>query len=177
MHWETCSFPHIQVIQAELQDVVWACLSQRQNVEKHVLFVEGTYVDSLSIKIVPFSRHGCTLHRLQLGTQGQLTRRRQPWALSSKEWKTFHTIKPCAWARTQFQRSIHRYFSLSHGCSALCQCHFTSFHFDIITSVRAVFVALCTLKATAHRQRPCTRWSFHLTVGIFAVLGKEWKSL
>lgn len=35
---------------------------------------------------------------------------------------------------------------MSGGSSALCQGNFAAFHFDIITSVRGVFVALCTLK-------------------------------
>lgn len=35
---------------------------------------------------------------------------------------------------------------MSGGSPALCQGNFTAFHFDIITSVRGVFVALCTLK-------------------------------
>lgn len=35
---------------------------------------------------------------------------------------------------------------MSGGSSALCQGNFAAFHFDIITSVRGVFVALCTQK-------------------------------
>lgn len=83
---------------------------------------------------------GCSIHRLQPWTQGQHTRREQPWALSSSEWKTCHAIKPCAWAWTQFHLPMH------YGSSALCQCHFTNFHFDIITSMHTVYMALCTLK-------------------------------
>lgn len=70
----------------------------------------------------------CTSHRLQPGVQGQHTRGKQPWALSSSEQKTFHTIKPSVWASTQFHLPIHAWFSLSHGSAALCQCHFTTSH-------------------------------------------------
>lgn len=42
-----------------------------------------------------------------------------------QQWvKTFYTIKPCVWDRTEFHLPIHSRFSMSHGSSALCQQHF-----------------------------------------------------
>lgn len=69
--------------------VVWACLSQWNNVQQHFLFVEGVCWLSFHPSVDCSADSGCTFHRLKLGTQGQRPKREQLWALSSSEWKRF----------------------------------------------------------------------------------------
>lgn len=153
---------------------MWACLSQWHNVGKHVLFVERVcwlpFHQTLT-GCVPFT--DCNYYEHKDSVQGDS----KPWALSSGKKKTFHTIKPCAWVWTKFHLPIHLRFSLSHGSSALCQCHFTTFYSDIITSVHVVHMALCTLpflrwmhRAQRAEMHTLIFWSFDLTIIILLCL-------
>lgn len=120
----------------------------------------------------------CTFYRLQLQEHKNSPRGRHCPSVGETHF---------TWWSTSLDSILYPYsfqFSLSHSSSALCQCHFTTFHFDFITSVQSVFVDLCTLKVCSfsrlkakNTEQQSTHWSFHLTLSIFAVLWKDRKSL
>lgn len=135
------------------------------------------YVDSLSIWArviqwdllnVPFT--SCTKeHTHKDGAQGKVGLEHCPAATN----KHLTQSSPHARAWTQFPLPFHLCFTLSHGSSALYQCHSTTFHFDIITSVRAVYVALCTLKVCSFSKLKAQHTeSYHANTDIFPLTAK-----
>lgn len=88
------------------------------------------------------SSASCCFNRLQLRMQGQSNKatRRGPWALSSNEPQIYCTQSSDV--HEPGPDSIHLWVTFSCSSSALYQCHFTTSHFDSITSVHVVSVAL-----------------------------------